>query len=176
MSVGVTPVLDTGRRERILVLLEEAAVGADRILPALATDFDVVVLRSESELRRWAAGASSAGSASAQDPPGVLFVQGIEIDLRRHVVSVSGVIVEMTLRQRSLLAALIEEPLRAWTFEELWRRGWPDEGRCRPQVVRAIVGRLRNKLSGSGCSGRIVAVRGVGFRFDPEPCVPRLGR
>ncbi|MER5334610.1 winged helix-turn-helix domain-containing protein [Micromonospora sp. NPDC002717] len=73
--------------------------------------------------------------------------------------------VGLTRLEHDLLISLTTEPIRVWSYAELHRTVWRDEGLQRRADVQSLVKRLRRKLAGLGTGVTIDAVRGVGFRL-----------
>jgi DNA-binding response OmpR family regulator len=88
----------------------------------------------------------------------------LEVDEEGRRVTVDGREVELTRREFDLLAALLREPTRVHTRDGLLELVWgsPD---YQPKTVDVHVAALRRKL---GDALQIGAVRGVGYRLEPE--------
>ncbi|GAB3340997.1 winged helix-turn-helix domain-containing protein [Micromonospora halotolerans] len=71
----------------------------------------------------------------------------------------------LTRLERDLLACLTTEPVRVWSYAELHRSVWHDEGLRDKADVQSLVKRLRRKLDQLGTGVTVVAVRGVGLRL-----------
>ncbi|MFE9959668.1 winged helix-turn-helix domain-containing protein [Micromonospora sp. NPDC005299] len=71
----------------------------------------------------------------------------------------------LTRLERDLLACLTTEPVRVWSYAELHRSVWHDEGLQDKADVQSLVKRLRRKLDQLGTGVTVVAVRGVGLRL-----------
>jgi DNA-binding response OmpR family regulator len=87
---------------------------------------------------------------------------GIRMDLARHEVTVDGKPVRLTRSEFRLLALLVEQPGRVYSRREILQHLWltphvPDE-----RTADAHVANLRRKL---GAEGRIVTVRGAGYKL-----------
>ncbi|WP_245724516.1 winged helix-turn-helix domain-containing protein [Micromonospora citrea] len=82
--------------------------------------------------------------------------------------------VNLTRLEHDLLACLTAEPIRVWSYAELHRSVWRDEGLRRRSDVQSLVKRLRRKLTELGTGVTIDAVRGVGFRLTDHR-QPRIG-
>ncbi|MFI0793443.1 winged helix-turn-helix domain-containing protein [Micromonospora rubida] len=80
----------------------------------------------------------------------------------------------LTRLEHDLLACLITEPVRVWSYAELHRSVWRAEGRQRTADVQSLVKRLRRKLGELGTGVTVVAVRGVGLRLTDHR-QPRVG-
>lgn len=85
------------------------------------------------------------------------------VDIARHTVSVNGQIINLTYKEFSLLAWLMENMGRAYTREQLLETVWGYDYEGGTRTVDVHVQTLRTKL---GSCGRFVeTVRGVGYRF-----------
>ena len=99
----------------------------------------------------------------------------IELDSWRRAASVAGEELYLSDREFTLLAALVAEPGRGLTYEELLGEtfaGAPGVGRG---VLDATADRLRRKLELRGAGGLVVACGEGGYRLSDsiEPaCVP----
>lgn len=95
----------------------------------------------------------------------------IDIDLDARVVRVGGRPVELTRKEFDLLALLASNPGTVFDRGELLRRVWGSAPEFQTTAtVTEHVRRLRRKLGDDPDSPRgIVAIRGVGYRFDPAP-------
>ncbi|MGQ5261111.1 winged helix-turn-helix domain-containing protein [Micromonospora sp. ZYX-F-536] len=111
-----------------------------------------------------AAAAPTAGSDSA-----------LVIDSARSTARCGEREVDLTRLERDLLTCLVTEPVRVWSYAELHRSVWRDEGRERKADVQSLVKRLRRKLRDLGTGASIEAVRGVGLRLTDRQ-EPRIGR
>src|SRR5690606_4692272 len=88
----------------------------------------------------------------------------LEVDRVRCRARWRGVPLQLTQRERELLACLATRPARVWTYQELYAAAWTgrylDAG-----PVHAAIKRLRRKLRQAGVEVRIDAVRGVGYEL-----------
>jgi DNA-binding response OmpR family regulator len=88
----------------------------------------------------------------------------ILVDPSTGTVVVAGQPVPLTMQESAILHALLSRPGRVVSRGELMTlglRGLPDS------VLDSLVRQVRNKLEAVEGKRRIVAVRGVGFRFLP---------
>ncbi|MCO1594630.1 winged helix-turn-helix domain-containing protein [Micromonospora sp. RHAY321] len=111
-----------------------------------------------------ATAAPTAGSDSA-----------LVIDSARSTARCGEREVDLTRLEHDLLTCLVTEPVRVWSYAELHRSVWRDEGRERKADVQSLVKRLRRKLRDLGTGASIEAVRGVGLRLTDRQ-EPRIGR
>ncbi len=92
----------------------------------------------------------------------------LEVDEARHQVHVGGTPVPLTAKEFDLLCALMRVNGRVLSREQLLEAVWgyPDASEVESRTVDVHIQRLREKLTGE--AGRIVTVKGVGYRFDAE--------
>lgn len=83
--------------------------------------------------------------------------------------------IALTRLEHDLLTCLTTEPVRVWSYAELHRSVWRDEGRERRADIQSLVKRLRRKLREIGTGATIEVVRGVGLRLTDRRD-PRVGR
>ncbi|MEW2384677.1 winged helix-turn-helix domain-containing protein [Micromonospora sp. NPDC047707] len=95
------------------------------------------------------------------------------LDSARSTVRCRGREIVLTRLEHDLLACLTTAPIQVWTYTELHRSVWHDEGLHRKADVQSLVKRLRRKLTELGTGVTIDAVRGVGFRLS-EHHEPRV--
>jgi DNA-binding response OmpR family regulator len=81
-----------------------------------------------------------------------------------HEVRVDHQVVALTKTEYRLLAALIREPHRVLTRDELARSA-NDRGDLAPHTLESHLSRLRGKLQAAGGPRLIEPVRGVGYRL-----------
>ena len=95
-----------------------------------------------------------------------LRASGIEIDLRRHTVTVDGEGVAVTPSELRLLTAFVREPGRVFSRRELmhllWESSYPGDQRA----CDAHISNLRRKIEIDPLRpARLLTVRGVGYRL-----------
>jgi two-component system, OmpR family, response regulator len=109
---------------------------------------------------------------SEQPPKTPLLRAGdAELDLRTRQASIKGKSVELSAREFALAEAFFSHPGQVLSREQLLSRVWGYDFDPGSNVVDVYVGYLRKKLG----KERIVNVRGMGYRLDPEP-TPRRRR
>ena len=96
-------------------------------------------------------------------------VEVLDVDAAGRIVTLGGRRLNMTPKEFDLLAFLVARPGVAFTRNELLKEVWassPDwQGAA---TVTEHVHRLRAKMTqGSDTAGRLVTVKGAGYRFDP---------
>ncbi|MFF5054653.1 winged helix-turn-helix domain-containing protein [Micromonospora sp. NPDC000663] len=131
------------------------------------------------ELRRLIAAPAQPPGTTAAPPaapvPTATTEPALVIDSARCTARYGEREVDLTRLEHDLLACLTAEPVRVWSYAELHRSVWHDEGRERKADVQSLVKRLRRKLLGLGTNATIEAVRGVGLLLTDRQ-EPRIGR
>jgi DNA-binding response OmpR family regulator len=95
------------------------------------------------------------------EPTSVLGVNGLSLDVRTRMANVDGAEVELSNREFTLLETFLAHPGQVLSREQLLSRVWGFDFDPGSNVVDVYVRYLRNKIG----SGRIVTVRGAGYRF-----------
>jgi DNA-binding response OmpR family regulator len=113
-----------------------------------------VVARVRAQLRR------TQGQLAASPTLGT---GGLEVDPLARRCLVDGEEVELTRREFDLLTTLLENPARALSRLQLLELAW-ETPYLSEKTVDVHVSSLRRKI---GDAASIVAIRGVGYRYDP---------
>ena len=103
-------------------------------------------------------------AGDGDDDQAVLQVNGINLDVEHHSVSVLNKTVELTATEFRLLRLLMEECGKVQTRETLLQKVWNYEKDMDTRTVDTHMRRLREKLGEEG-SG-LETVRGVGYRMS----------
>jgi phosphate regulon transcriptional regulator PhoB len=102
-------------------------------------------------------------------PERVARVGDLEVDEARHQVALGGQPIALTAKEFGLLAALLRARGRVLSREQLldgvW--GYQNAAEIESRTVDVHIRRLREKLGSE--ARRIVTVKGVGYRLEPEP-------
>lgn len=102
-------------------------------------------------------------SKSGQETQDIMKAGELELDTKKHEVTVAGEVVNLTLKEYELLKRLMKNPnivmTRDCLLEDIW--GYDFDGETR--TVDVHVRTLRQKLG--TCGERIETVRGVGYRM-----------
>ncbi|MET8045781.1 winged helix-turn-helix domain-containing protein [Micromonospora sp. NPDC005215] len=130
------------------------------------------------ELRRLIAAPQRPDTTSSGPTPAAAATganSALVIDSARSVARYREREVDLTRLEHDLLICLTTEPVRVWSYADLHRSVWRDEGRERKADVQSLVKRLRRKLHELDTGASIEAVRGVGLRLTDRQH-PRVER
>jgi DNA-binding response OmpR family regulator len=98
-----------------------------------------------------------------------LRVGPLAVERHSRRAMINGRPVDLSAKEFELLLALVRDPHRVLTKEELLRDVWGYLGRARTRTVDSHASRLRRKLACAGASDRWVHnVWGVGYRLLPD--------
>jgi len=125
-----------------------------------------VSARIESVLRR-----SGVNMAQHQiDAPTMRFGE-LQINESTHEVRLDGVLLELTSKEFALLAFLAASPRQVYSRAQLLEHVWSSSSEWQNEAtVTEHIRRLRAKIEVDPDNPRwISTVRGVGYRFEPEP-------
>ena len=90
----------------------------------------------------------------------------ISMDENKHIVTVDGKPVLLTLKEYELLKLLLESPGRVFTRDNILQSVWGIDFSGETRTVDVHIGTLRTKLEKAG--GHIQTVRGVGYKMEAE--------
>ncbi|MGE5493717.1 MAG: response regulator transcription factor [Burkholderiales bacterium] len=100
---------------------------------------------------------------AANNSPNILTSGELAIDRAKHIVTVAGKRIELTLKEFELLYLLMENKGKAFTREHLLEVIWDYSYDGGTRTVDVHIQTLRQKLG--RCGDMIETVRGVGYRF-----------
>ena len=116
------------------------------------------------DLRELEARVRALGRRSGPDRSGVIEFGSLALDPAGRVASCSGVPLQLTRREFSLLEALMANRSRVMPKERLFDRMFSmDEEEIGQNAIETYVARLRRKLEGSGVAVR--TLRGLGYQL-----------
>ncbi|MPZ61994.1 MAG: hypothetical protein GEU93_12010 [Propionibacteriales bacterium] len=160
-----------------------SAAQREAIAHALGDDVGLVVARDAASAQ--AALRAAAGEAPPNIrpvpsplPEDLILDRGpLYIDLGRREARWEGVPLSMPALSLDLLAALAENPGKAWTFAALTQQVWNRPFLGDTEAVVSAVKRLRRQLAEQAPGLQIDSVRGIGFRLEgldtPDVELPR---
>ena len=148
-------VLVTHSTPAVLTALLEA--GAAEALPETLSPREIVA-HLRALLRR-----SRTGEAERAEAPR-LAAGGLAVDRERYEATAGGRALELTRREFSLLAYLVDHAGRACTREDLVREVWGGEISAHSRSIDMHIARLREKLAGAGVT--VTTLAGIGYRLD----------
>ncbi len=97
---------------------------------------------------------------------GLLSFGGLALDSQKHMVTLNGQPVALTVFEYKLLQALMAAPGRVFTREELLNRLYPSGEAVIDRVIDVHIGKLRQKIKDDAAKPRyILTERGLGYRF-----------
>lgn len=124
---------------------------------------DELAARIEAVLRR-------SGGVAAVGGRTILRYPGVEIDLERRRVAVSGEEVRLSKTEWELLAQLAGSAGRVMLHSELLTRIWGPEFRDESHYLRTWVSRLRTKLETDPSTPELITTfPGLGYRLESPP-------
>lgn len=91
---------------------------------------------------------------------------GLRVDLRSRRVWVDEKEIPLTIKEFGILAMLIDDFGAVVEREQLMHEVWDSNWFGTTKVLDVTIGRLRQKLTQSGCSSVVATVRGVGYRIE----------
>ena len=156
------PVIFLTARRRELDQALGLEMGADDYVTK-PFDLDVLLARIKAVLRRSQNTAISPAEAAS------LTLGDLTIDPTAHTVTLAGKPVDLPPREFDLLHTLALEAGHVLSAEDLLARVWGAEYEGEPQVVYVHIRWLREKLEkDSHHPGRIITVRGVGYKLESQ--------
>lgn len=93
-------------------------------------------------------------------------VEDLRLDPSRHAVVLGSHTQDLTPTEFRLLGRLVAGRGEAVRRHALVASGWPHGAQVSDNTLDSYVRRLRSKLTALGVDGRLVTVRGVGYRWD----------
>lgn len=156
------PVIFVTARRRELDEVLGLELGADDYVTK-PFDLDVLLAHIKAVLRR------SERHSPVPTEPAPLVVGDITIDPAAHTVKVAGKEIELPPREFDLLHTFALQPKSVISTDELLARVWGAEFVGQPQVVYVHIRWLREKLEKDpNHPRRILTVRGVGYKLEPQ--------
>jgi DNA-binding response OmpR family regulator len=166
-----TPVLMLTARGRAEDVLRGFAAGADDYLPK-PFDLSILLARLHGLLRRWAWQRREA--TSTQQAESSFNFSGRTIDFEALELRVDGRSVRLTVMEADLLRYLVRHPGRIISRKELLEQVWRMREDTDTRAIDNFIVRLRRYIEDDPANPAFLrTVRGVGYRFDPQPAPPQ---
>ena len=177
-----TPVLLLTARGRSEDIVEGFAAGADDSLPK-PFDLSVLSARLTALLRRmhWqsslpapAPDTAAPSDAAPPEPPQPTFtLAGHTIDLDALEIRDADKTIHLTLMEADLLRYLLDHPSKIIARKELLENVWHVKEDTDTRAIDNFIVRLRRYLEPDPAKPiHLLSVRGVGYRFLPDPTPP----
>ncbi len=112
--------------------------------------------------------APPAGADPSPPAAGGGTVGDLRVDDAAHRAWVGTTELSLTTKEHGLLSLLVREAGTVVTRERFMDEVWDEHWFGSTKTLDVTLGRLRQKLTAAGTTTRIVAVRGVGFRLEPD--------
>ena len=90
----------------------------------------------------------------------------LELDEKRHTVSVDGTQVQLTLKEYELLRVFMKNPGIVFSRDSLLSSVWGINFIGESRTVDVHIGTLRTKIG--ECGNYIETVRGVGYKMEEQ--------
>jgi DNA-binding response OmpR family regulator len=169
------PVLMLTARGRTEDVVEGFSAGADDYL-AKPFDLNILLARLSGLLRRmhWAANAGAMPieppAVTAEEPQPVFTLGERTIDLEALEIRGAGDTIHLTVMEADLLRYLLEHPGKVIARKELLENVWRVHEDTDTRAIDNFLVRLRRYLEPDPAHPvHFLTVRGVGYRFVPEP-------
>ena len=128
-----------------------------------ANDFVIKPYAIKELMARVRAGLRNHGANKGAD---VLSYGAIQMDIVRHLVTVSDIKVPLGPVEFKLLRILMEAPHRVFSRDQLLERVWQNNLNVETRTVDVHIGRLRKQLRQVSNADVIRTVRGFGYSLD----------
>ena len=123
-----------------------------------------VVARIKALLRR------AAHVAAEPEAMGMYERGRLRIDFASYEVSIDRRPCDLSLREFELLKFFVQHPGRVYRREQLLDMVWGQDVHVEPRTVDVLIRRLRQQIERDDANPELIAtVRGVGYRFNPDP-------
>ena len=152
-----TPVLMLTARDAVEDRVRGLEAGADDYLPKPFA-FVELLARIRALARRHLANRSS-----------VLATGNLQLDTTARELTVAGSPVRLTSKELAIMEYLMLHPRQVLTRTQIEEHVWNYDFEGQSNLVDVYVGRLRRKLIRAGGDQPIATLRGMGYRFDPQP-------
>jgi DNA-binding response OmpR family regulator len=164
-----TPVLMLTARGRPEDVLRGFAAGADDYLPK-PFDISILLARLHGLLRRWAWQRRESNSTVPAEAESSFSFAGRTIDFAALELHVAGRNIRLTVMEADLLRYLVRHQGRTISRKELLEQVWRMREDTDTRAIDNFIVRLRRYLEDDPANPVFLrTVRGIGYRFEPEP-------
>jgi DNA-binding response OmpR family regulator len=164
-----TPVLMLTARGRSEDILRGFAAGADDYLPK-PFDLSILLAHLHSILRRWSWQRREPDMTAPTEAETAFTFLGRTIDFDALELHVSGRSVRLTVMEADLLRYLVRHQGRIVSRKELLEQVWRMREDTDTRAIDNFIVRLRRYLEDDPANPTFLrTVRGIGYRFDPQP-------
>lgn len=164
------PVIVISARTSTADRVELLKLGADDYLTK-PFDLDELVARVEVQLRhrsKQRGPRTSDNRAPHETPGGSLVFRDWALDPSSRTFSVTGSPLRLTRIEFNLLEALMRQPKRAFSKQDLFEAAWGETYAGDDSTVTVHISNIRAKLKASGTDAYIKTVWGIGFKLDED--------
>lgn len=163
------PIVVVSARDGVSDKVELLKLGADDYIPK-PFDLREFAARIEVQLRHAKLRREgSSGFGETSEVPRIVRSGSWELNEDARTLAVGGAPVELTRIEYEIVSLLAKHPNRVFTKRELFERAWGEPYSTGDNTVTAHVSNIRIKLRAVGGEECLKTVRGVGFRFVPQP-------
>jgi DNA-binding response OmpR family regulator len=179
-SQNYTPLLMLTARSRPEDVLKGFECGADDYLPK-PFNLAILIARVESLLRRknWQSPATS-GSAQGAPPttsppsPEIFAFDDKVVDFQNLQLRVANQVIPLTMMESDLLRYLIRNSGRTVSRKQLLQEVWNLHEDTDTRAIDNFIVRLRRYIEAEPAKPRhLLTVRGIGYRFVPNPALKK---
>lgn len=169
------PVIVISARTSTTDRVDLLKLGADDYLTK-PFDLDELAARVEVQLRHRTStnlGARGEAAGTPGDTPagepgggtGTLTFRSWKLDPSARTFTVAGGPVALTRIEFNLIEAMMRQPKRAWSKQDLFEAAWGEPYAGDDGTVTVHISNIRAKLKASGTDGYIKTVWGIGFKL-----------
>ncbi|HEX6494441.1 MAG TPA: response regulator transcription factor [Acidobacteriaceae bacterium] len=170
-----TPVLMLTARGRSEDVLRGFAAGADDYLPK-PFDLSILLARLHGLLRRWAWQRREHNAATLAESEAPYSFAGRTIDFAALELRVKDRSLRLTVMETELLRYLVRHQGRNIPRKELLEQVWRMREDTDTRAIDNFIVRLRRYIEDDPANPVFLrTVRGIGYRFEPEPASPASG-
>lgn len=160
-GLSLCPILFLSARDGKMDQVMALENGADDYITK-PFDYDIVIAKIRSQLRRaYEMAASSGGERMVE-------LAGLRLDRDRLSLSLKQERIELSLTEVKMLDELMRRPEEIVSRDRLLEKIWDEEAYVDDNTLNVYVTRVRKKLSALGIDEALQTVRGKGYRLAPN--------